>query len=180
MSDAQTLEELRAREQIRELVLAYCRAIDRKDFVLLRKLYHEGAGDEHGLNPSGTADEFFERLPGLMEPVQALHHSITNHAIKVEGDYAEGEAYVSAFHVVDLNGERYSFLQGARYLDKYERRDGVWKFAHRRVVTDWLQRYGVAPDVLENAPEIHGMRLGISGPDDPSHSYFRLFRRGEP
>ncbi len=28
-------------------------------------------------------------------------------------------------------------LVGGRYFDKYERRDGAWKFLHRAIVTDW-------------------------------------------
>ena len=88
---ASGLDEIIAKEQIRDLVLAYCRAIDRKDFELLSQLYHPGAGDEHGCNPSGTAQEFFEILPGMMEAAEVLQHNITNHFIKVDGEYAEGE-----------------------------------------------------------------------------------------
>jgi hypothetical protein len=176
---AAALDTLIAKDQIRDLVLAYCRAIDRKDFDLLRQLYHPGAGDEHGSNPSGTAEEFFAILPPMMEVAETLQHNITNHYIKVDGDYAEGEAYLVAHTVVRMNDQHYAFLQGARYLDKYERRDGVWKFSHRRVVADWLQRYGVPPADLATAPEIPGMLPGSSGGDDNSYGYFRLFRRAE-
>ena len=78
-----------------------------------------------------------------------------------------------------MDKQRYAFQQGARYLDKYERRNGEWKFAHRRVVADWLQRFGVAPDELSTAPEIPGMLPGHSGAKDNSYDYFRLFKRGE-
>lgn len=182
MTDAERtaiLEDIIAKEQIRNLVLAYCRAIDRKDFDLLGSLYLSGAGDEHGCNPSGTAEEFLAILPGMMTAAKVLQHNITNHAIKVDGDYAEGEAYLAAYHIVDAgNGESYAFLQGARYLDKYARVDGVWKFSHRRVVTDYFQRFDRAPDELDKAPEIRGMLMGSSSGEDNSYGYFRLFQRG--
>jgi len=178
-SDRAALQTMIAKEEIRDLVYAYCRAIDRKDFALLSQLYHPGAGDEHGSNPSGTAEEFFAILPPMMEAAETLQHNITNHYIKVDGDYAEGEAYLVAHTVVNMNNERYAFLQGARYLDKYERRNGVWKFAHRRVLADWLQRYGTDPDDLATAPEIPGMIPGSSSGGDNSYGYFSLFKRGE-
>ena len=40
------LESLIAKDEIRDLVMAYCRAIDRKDFDMLETLYHPGAGDD--------------------------------------------------------------------------------------------------------------------------------------
>ncbi|MAT50457.1 MAG: hypothetical protein CMK32_04650 [Porticoccaceae bacterium] len=173
------LDTLIAKEQIRDLVYTYCRAIDRKDFDLLHQLYHPGAGDEHGCNPSGTAKEFFEILPDMMVAAEALQHNITNLLIKVEGDYAEGEAYLMAHTVVNFGGEHYGILHGGRYLDKYERRNGVWKFTHRRVVADWLQKYGVPPCDITNSPEIPNMQPGSAGADDTSYGYFRLFKRGE-
>lgn len=182
MTDAErmkALDTIIAKEEIRDLVLAYCRAIDRKDYDLLSQLYHPGAGDEHGCNPTGTAQEFFEVLPGLMEVSDVLQHNITNHFIKVDGDYAEGEAYLVAHTVVNMNEHYYAFLQGARYLDKYERRNGVWKFAHRRVVTDWLQRHSQEPGDIATAPELLGMRLGSSSAEDNSYEYFKLFKRSE-
>lgn len=182
MNDAErnkAMVDIIAKEQIRDLVLAYCRAIDRKDFSLLASLYHEGAGDEHGCNPSGTAAEFFAVLPGMMESAKVLQHNITNHFIKVDGDYGEGEAYLAGYHIVDSgDGKPYAFLQGARYLDKYTKVNGVWKFAHRRVVTDYFQRFSLAPDDLASAPEIQGMLVGSSSGDDNSYGYFSLFKRG--
>lgn len=172
------LAELIAKDQIRDLVLTYCRAIDRKDYVLLEQLYHPGAGDEHGCNPSGTAREFFDILPGMMTVSEVLQHNITNHLIKVNGDYAEGEAYLVAHTLVDMDDQRYAFLMGARYLDKYERRDGVWKFSHRRVVSDWLQRFSQAPADTITAPELGGMQPGSCSETDSSYAYFELFKRG--
>lgn len=172
------LDMLLAKEEIKDLVLSYCRAIDRKDFELLATLYHPGAGDEHGCNPSGTAQEFFDILPGMMEVSEVLQHNITNHLVKVDGDYAEGEAYLVAHTLVDMDEHRYAFLMGARYLDRYQRIDGVWKFNHRRVVADWVQHYGVAPSELASAPEIPGMLPGQSGVGDNSYEYFKFFKRG--
>lgn len=176
-AESGTIARLAAKEEIRDLVLAYSRAIDRKDFDLLETLYDIGAGDEHGCNPSGTAEEFFKIMRSSSGPALTLQHSITNHSIKVDGDRGEGEVYLIGSHVIARDdGSTYMFLLGARYLDRYIRREGEWKFADRLVVADWCKHF--ESEDLADAPEIAGMRHGRSSGDDPSYGYFTLIRRG--
>lgn len=173
------IDEMIAKDEIRDLALTYSRAVDRKDFVLLGQLYFPDAGDEHGGNTTGTAKEFIELMPGWTEKTLVLAHNITNHLIKVDGDYAEGEVYALAYCVNDVGeGKQSGFLQGVRYLDKYRRKNGIWKFAHRRVVTDYLLRSDPPPAELEGAPEILGMRIGASDANDHSYGFFSLLQRG--
>ncbi len=177
-ANRQILAVLDAKDQIRDLVMAYSRAIDRKDFDMLETLYHPGAGDEHGCNPTGTAGEFFAVLRASCGPATTLHHNITNHYIKVDGDKAEGEAYLMGYHVIEgEDGKPYAFLLGARYLDRYERRDGVWKFAHRRVAADWVKHFDA--EHVGDAPEVAGMAHGQSSGGDTGYEFLSLFRRGE-
>ena len=64
MADA--LQTLIDKQALHELVLRYCRACDRRDFVLLRSLYHDDAIDDHGAMFCGSADEFLVWLPPLL------------------------------------------------------------------------------------------------------------------
>jgi ketosteroid isomerase-like protein len=176
---AAAVRALTDKEAIRDLVRAYCQAIDRQDFVKLRELYHPDAGDEHGCNPSGTAQEFLTMLPGMMGTAKVCQHNITNHYIKLDGDHAEGEAYLVAYHVIEAAGGIEAFVMGGRYLDRYSRReDGVWRFAHRKVVREWV-RHAPLDSISPEAPETGGMVDGIAGDHDPAYAFFTLFRRGE-
>jgi ketosteroid isomerase-like protein len=176
---AAALRALIDKEEIRDLVRAYCQAIDRQDFVKLRELYHPDAGDEHGLNPSGTAEEFLRLLPGEMTAAKVCQHNITNHYIKLDGNYGEGEAYLIAYHVIETPRGVEAFVLGGRYLDRYSRRgDGVWRFAHRKVVREWVRRASL-DSVLPEAPETGGMAIGLADERDPAYAFFKLFRRGE-
>ena len=86
------------REAITALIHAYCRAVDRKDVAACRELYHPDAMDDHGSYYQGDAAGYLDKLPELMAPVVMMQHHITTVNIKLDGDYAESEAYGLAIH----------------------------------------------------------------------------------
>ena len=94
------LQALLDKQDIQELIHTYARAADRHDHELMRSLYHQDAIDDHGAFFKGLAMQFIDQLPDIQAPMQILHHNITTVNIALEGDYAEGEVYVLAFHQV--------------------------------------------------------------------------------
>src|SRR3546814_12958909 len=93
--------------------------------------------DEHGKFAKGPASEFLNKLPEIQAPMAVLHHNVTTINLKLDGVRAEGEIYLIAMHQVKTNEGLFDVLIGGRYFDKYEKRDGVWKFSHRSIVADW-------------------------------------------
>jgi len=173
----QRLDELLDKQAIHELVHAYCNAADRHDHHKMRALYHEDAIDEHGHFARGLAHEFIDKLPQIQAPMAILHHNVTTVNLVLEGTRAEGEVYVIAFHQV-RDGERfYDVLIGGRYFDKYEKREGTWKFSHRSVVADWAYVADPSAVKLEH-PFMAGAYIGKPGPVDPSYGFFSLLKRG--
>ena len=159
----------------RELVMHYCRGCDRRDFALVRSLYHDDAIDEHGTMFRGGPDAFVAWLPQATAPWELTRHEIANSFVVVEGDFAEGEHYVRAWHRTPPPDRR-EFIVHGRYLDRYERRGGRWKFLHRRLVFD----HGEIGVVDEAAMAALGRDApnGTSGPDDPSWLLELLGRPG--
>ena len=51
---------------LQQLAWAYCHAIDRRDYALLRTLYHDDAIDDHGVMFKGGPDEYVAWLPSMM------------------------------------------------------------------------------------------------------------------
>ena len=133
MNQEDALQALLDKEAIRELVQIYCRASDRHDHELMRSLYHEDATDDHGSFFKGLAMEFIDQLPEIQAPMEILHHNVTTHNIELNGDRAEGETYVLAFHKVKTDTGAFDLLIGGRYFDTYEKRNGVWKFSSSAV-----------------------------------------------
>lgn len=154
------LGALVAKDEIRELVLLYSRAIDRKDFALLRTLYARDATDKHGDSYDGAAEGFCawleERLPGL----RYSGHHVCNHLISVDGDTGEGEVYALAYQTIrgengaGEKGDWVEYVLAVRYLDHYRKEDGRWRFARREVTYDQGVFHPVAaPEGPIPAPE---------------------------
>jgi len=59
--------------------------------------------------------------------------------IEVDGDVAHCETYCDAHHVsrADADGKVVDMAMGLRYVDRFERRDGMWKIKKRVCAFDW-------------------------------------------
>jgi SnoaL-like domain len=171
------LQALLDKQAITELVHAYCNAADRHDNEKMRSLYHEDAIDEHGQFFEGNAMAFIDALPGIQANMRILHHNVTTLNIVLDGERAEGEVYILAFHQVDSPEGLVDVLIGGRYFDKYEKRDGVWKYVHRAVVADWV-KVDQPSTVRLDHPMIEGSRIGTPGQADPSYAFFDIFQWG--
>jgi hypothetical protein len=156
MSRDPAVQALLDKLDIHETIMRYCRAIDRCDEELLRSVYHPDAWDNHGAF-NGRAADF---IPWVMDLLRRRYtsttHAICNELIEVVDDAAWSEAYFFAFHRYARNGEEYDWIVAGRYVDRFERRDGAWKIAHRLAVMDW-DRVDVVRDKRPTAP-IVGLR----------------------
>ncbi|PLW69746.1 nuclear transport factor 2 family protein [Pseudohalioglobus lutimaris] len=172
------LQALLDKQDITDLVYAYCNASDRHDLDKLRQLYHPDATDDHGGFFKGLAMEFIDQLPQIQAPMEILHHNVTNINLALDGDYAEGEIYVLAFHRIRTDAEPMDLLIGGRYFDRYEKREGVWKYSARAVVADWATVNNPSTVQLDH-PLVQGSHIGKPGLDDPSYDFFKLLKWGE-
>jgi len=160
--DLQALLDERA---ITEVLHRYCRGVDRLDEELLASAYHADATDQHGAFVGSGHD--FARLvvKVLRDHADATMHSLSNICIRLDGDQAQCESYVVARHWREREGERRLETAGGRYLDRFERRAGDWRIAHRLVVLDW----GKVEEVPEAFP-MEGYERGRRSREDPSYT----------
>ncbi len=162
------IDALLAKDALRDLAMRYCRAIDRRDRELLRSVYHEDAVDDHGTLFSDSAAAFIAQQDQIMAPFALTAHYICNMHWRLDGDRADGELYFLAYHRVEQPIVRHILVTG-RYLDNYDRRDGDWKIAHRRLVWDSFITLDAAPtDMTQLAA------LGMVGGNDQDRSYAAL------
>lgn len=139
MTSVDATAVLAAKDEIRDVVYRYCRAADRCDAELLASVYHPDATEDHG-GFVGSAAEFRQQvIPRLRSRWTATQHLLGNILIEINGDIAHTESYVVAYHVPppDTEGRTLMWVLGARYVDRFECRDGKWLIAHRVMVKDW-------------------------------------------
>lgn len=172
------LQEMLDEFALRKLVHSYCRAVDRGDTEHLKTLYHRDATDDHGAFSSGGADDFLAQLTAARPFLRAMQHHITTTNFAIDGDRAEGEIYTIAMHTLRAKGRDIDVVVGGRYLDKYEKRDGAWRFAERTVVTDWARVDD--PSAMDTSHPITRDTLkGTLDAGDPSFGFFSLMHRQE-
>lgn len=175
-SDA-PLQEMLDEYQLHKLVHAYCRAVDRGDLAQLRSLYHADAEDHHGAFSTGTADDFLRQLAAARPYLRSMQHHVTTVNFAINGDTAEGEIYSIAYHTLIAGDRDVDVTVGGRYLDKYEKRNGTWKFVERTIVTDWA-RVNDPSTVDLTHPITRDSPRGTLDANDPSYSFFSLLTEG--
>jgi hypothetical protein len=159
----QELQYLLDRQAILDCVYRYCRGLDRHDPELLASAFHPDAVDNHG--------NFVGYIPDFVKWGNALHgagflahtHNITCHFADIDGDVAHAESYV--IFVLRRKDSTTVLVGGGRYLDRFERRNGIWKIALRRLITDW--RFEADGSVFTLSPD--GYPHGTWDHQDPSY-----------
>lgn len=118
----------RDKADITEILYRYCRGVDRGDVTLLQSVFHDDAPDDHGIW-KGRGQDFG---PWVVETFKdaITTHMITNVLIDLDGDQADCESYCLAFSEATTG----RLMVHSRNIDRFERRHGEWKIAHRLVV----------------------------------------------
>lgn len=129
------LADLWDREQIRQCLTRYCRGVDRFDRDLILSAFHPDCLDEHG-KFVGTPEEFVVWAIGQHTAAHQSHqHCLLNHSAEIDGDTAHAETY---FMFVSMNkAGKPVTVGGGRYVDRLEKRAGVWRIAARVTLRDW-------------------------------------------
>ncbi|MEU4014710.1 nuclear transport factor 2 family protein [Microbacterium sp. NPDC028030] len=158
-----SLGELSDRQEIHDLVLRYCSAVDRADYLIVRGVYARDGVDHH-TGFSGTADDYVAWLRERTAVFDGTMHIVGNHRVELFGDHAFAETYGTAVHWGrPSTDESLNFTSGFRYLDHMRREPDGWRIVERTAVREWTR--SDAGRLRE--PEGEGPR-GRRGPDDPS------------
>lgn len=131
---------------IAEVVLRYCRGVDRLDLELVRSCYHD-SGIDHHTGFDGDADSYVAWLAKGLPRFSGTMHLVANQLIEVAGDRARSETYGNAHHWGEpASDPTLNFVSGFRYVDDMERRGGEWKIAERWAVREWTR--SIPPDTV--------------------------------
>jgi len=169
------LDELRgavatlvAKDQIRDCLYRYSRAIDRIDAGMLSSVFHDDAIIDFGVLFKGSKQEFIETSIAVQKRQTDCQHLIGNILIELDGDVAAVESYEMARHLTPLPTGIKDMVMAARTLDRFERRDGRWAIAYRKKVLDWSRFLSADRSMHDNSP----VTLAVRDESDLSYTLF--------
>ena len=157
---------------IRHVLAVHCRGVDRADEAALKSAYWADAEVAYG-GFNGPAHVFCEALPTSIRRFARTQHSISNVLIAFASDTdARVETYVNAYHYLSVEeGPDSEMTYLGRYLDRFQRRDDIWKIQHRTVVMDWNQN--AETSAIWDGPPFDGLARGERAPDDPLYAFLK-------
>jgi uncharacterized protein (TIGR02246 family) len=128
------LEELIAKQEIRDAVMRSCRGIDRCDAALIASAFHEDGREERAGETRIGRQLIAEALVNsLRQSMRSTSHNITTQTIIIDGDHAGAESYSIGQHITK-DGRRLNTQ--ARYVDQFEKREGAWRISHRVAINE--------------------------------------------
>lgn len=154
------LQELSARADIHDVLLRYLRGVDRRDWAAIRATFHADAKIEHG-PVNGSPDDFVSWVSKVHSTFPLGFHIIGNSLVEFASDtIAAVETYIVAIVRTPpdkAGGQEIDRQSLVRYLDRFEKRDGTWRIARRRLVYDGRFEQPAATNPL-TTPGLQGRR----------------------
>src|SRR5215469_5858651 len=115
------LRELLDKQEIHEVLMRYCRGIDRADKELIAATFHPDALDDHGTF-TARGPEIPDKIHAMLttdgnETPSAGAFFVGNEYVEVEGDIAWAETYWISYREHQREGKEYLRERCARFLD---------------------------------------------------------------
>lgn len=128
------VQYLKDRAAILDCIAAHARGCDRHDVDLLTSTYHDDGVDVHG-STENDGSGYAAWANGVHAATSANHlHNITTHTCEIDGDEAHAESYVLVT-LLSPDSTTATVMCG-RYIDRLERRDGVWRIVVRHATVE--------------------------------------------
>jgi len=174
--DSYSLERLRDRFQIQDLLYRIARSVDRCDYAAMRECFHPDSFDDHGAYAGGP-EGYIAFSRERNQTIPASMHLLGNMLIEFTAtDSALVESYLWSVQLYPPEARQslehflpkgaapdgaVNSLGAVRYVDRIDRRDGAWKIKHRTVLMDWK-----ALTPATGPTEFSMFKPSSRGPDD--------------
>jgi hypothetical protein len=129
------------REEIRRVVMDFARAVDRRDWDLLRSCFHADGRDDHGVF-AGSVEEYVEWVRRQPAAIRRADDAPRRQRDRRPRGSGGGSLRVLRGRLPPLHprGRDPRRLDRRRPLPRpFERRDGSWRIAERRLVWEWVR-----------------------------------------
>lgn len=163
-----TLDLLIAERDIYNCLVRMSRGSDRFDKDLFLTAFHPDAVVAAGPFVGGPEELYDWSSRFQSQTYASTLHKLLNHYCDIDGDTAHAETY---YLFVGCLGTELNLLAGGRYIDRFERRAGVWGLVMRNNFVEWTS---IVPAMASPLGEVQGLHLnGIPSHDRSDPSYQR-------
>lgn len=143
---AARMQEITARQQIADVIHAYCLHVDRNEPDAVAALFTADCtvdyGPAFGGPMRGPAALAAALTPGLAR-FEATHHQVSNITIALESpNRATGLSYVTAWH--RYPGDTPDAVLYGQYHDVFIRHHGRWRIAERKLLASGQTGFDIA------------------------------------
>lgn len=167
MSGADSLSAIADIQAIRQRIAQHSRGVDRADAALLADCYHDDATVDYRFY-NGPAKDLAPMLAAAHKGKPVTLHQTSQTWLLLEGETAKSESYIVAYtQSADLDGSMKQRLVCGRYLDRHEKRGGVWRLSHRQYVMDVNTNWPGAYTPADLGPLGNHVPAGGQGAADP-------------
>jgi hypothetical protein len=159
------LQRLLDRQAIVDVLLYYCRGVDRGHRAALERVYWPDAFDDH-VHVKLSGPDYVEHVLQATAEMRTAHH-LGNILVEFDDDTrARCESYFLGLHEMAGGDGAPIFLElSGRYLDRFEKRGEKWRIRERTLVYDFQQTH---PAQGFDTPWLTRInRRGSGFPDDP-------------
>jgi hypothetical protein len=126
-------------EAIVAQTIAYCWAIDSRDFDALREVFlADGHANYGGVEHEGV-DEVIAKCSAVLSPLDVSQHMVSTHQVSVDGDLASSRCYFHAQHVRRAAEGGPNYIVAGSYFDEWERTTAGWRIRRRVLNTIWTE-----------------------------------------
>ena len=123
---------------IRRILARYCRGLDRMDKDMAYSVWHPDATACYDGIFEGSGHDFIDWVWASHAELERHSHQIANTLIELSRNRATSEAYATTvlWSKPDENGDQLEIITRGRYLDRWDKRMGVWAINHRTYLLD--------------------------------------------
>jgi hypothetical protein len=152
------LRRLQDRQELRDLTLRYCRAIDDSDWTALRRMF----ADRAGIAGTPGGDETVDQLRSIRSTYGRTIHTAHGQLVEfTDDDHATG--MVPSHAELDIKGE--TVICAMRYYDDYVREADGWRFARRQIKFVYALPRSRMDGALTDALPVHWPGAEAAPPD---------------
>ena len=135
------------KQQIVDLTVRYCYALDERRFEDLRSVFTPDATADYASALCNGVGEIVDYVRSRIGHLDATQHLVANHQVAVNGDGATCSCYLHAQHVRAGTPGGELYMIAGRYDDTLARTADGWRITNRVLTRVWTEgnRDVVAP-----------------------------------